>query len=85
MKISWIKSAKDKTNFKVLKNFGMDVYEINNLEEIDKKINELVNDNYNTIILSNEVASFSEDIIKKYNKSQNVNIIIAPSKSNKLN
>ena len=56
MKISWIKSAKDKTNFKVLKNFGMDVYVINNLEEIDKKINELVNDNYNTIILSNEVA-----------------------------
>ena len=85
MKISWIKSAKDKTNFKVLKNFGMDVYVINNLEEIDKKINELVNDNYNTIILSNEVASFSEDIIKKYNKSQNINIIIAPSKSNKLN
>ncbi|MBO4816094.1 MAG: hypothetical protein J5507_04140 [Clostridia bacterium] len=63
-----------------LKIFGMDVFDIDNLEETDKKINELVKNNYNTIIISNEVASFSEDIIKKYNKSQSVNIIIAPSK-----
>ena len=62
----------------------MDVYDINNLEETDMKINELINKNYKTIIISNEVASFSEDIVKRYNKSQNVNIIIAPSKqSNK--
>ena len=61
----------------------MDVFDIDNLEETDKKINELVNKKYNTIVISNEVASFSEDIIKKYNKSQNVNIIIAPSKFDK--
>ena len=63
-----------------LRVFGMDVFDIDNLEETDKKINELVKNNYNTIVISNEVASFSEDIIKKYNKSQNVNIIIAPLK-----
>ena len=83
MKISCIKSIKDKNDFRILKKFGADVYEINDLEKIDLKINELVSNNYNTIVISNEVASFSEDIIKKYNKSQNVNIIIAPTKQSK--
>lgn len=36
--------------------------------------------NRDTIILTNEVASFSEDIIKKYNKNENINIIITPNK-----
>ena len=36
--------------------------------------------NYKTIILSNEIASFSEDIIKKYNSIENISIIIAPKK-----
>lgn len=67
-----------------LKLFGMDVFEINNLEETDKKIQELIDKQYNTIVVSNEVASFSENIIKKYNKSKNVNIIIAPSRLNKI-
>lgn len=62
----------------------MDVYEIDNLDQTDEKIKELVKNNYNTIVISNEVAAFSEDIIKKYNKSQNVNIIIAPSKYDKI-
>ena len=44
----------------------------------DEKIRELVDKNYTTIVVSNEVASFSEDIIKKYNRIENVNIIIAP-------
>lgn len=60
----------------------MDVYEINDLEKTDEKIRELVEQKYNTIVISNEVASFSGDIIKKYNKSEDVNIIIAPGKSN---
>ena len=67
-----------------LKIFGMDVYEIENLEETDKKIQELVDKKYNTIFISNEVASFSQDIIKKYNRFQNINIIIIPSKKNKM-
>ena len=62
----------------------MDVYDINNLEETDKKLKELVDKNYNTIVISNEVASFSGDIIKKYKAKENINIIIAPYKKDKI-
>ncbi len=79
MAISWIKSTKDNKSFKVFKKLGMDVYEIDDLEKIDEKITELVEQKYNTIVLSNEVASFSEDIIRKYGKAENINIIIATS------
>ncbi|MBQ3145414.1 MAG: hypothetical protein IJB90_02395 [Clostridia bacterium] len=79
MAISWIKSSKDNKSFKVFKKLGMDVYEIDDLEKTDEKIRELVEQKYNTIVLSNEVASFSEDIIRKYGKAENINIIIAPS------
>lgn len=58
----------------------MDVYDIDNLEETDKKIKELIDKNYNTVIISNEIASFSGDIIKKYKNKENINIIIAPAK-----
>ena len=81
--MSWIKSSNDKNSFKIFKNLGMDVYDIYDLEKTDDKIKELVDKNYTTIILTNEVASFSEDIIKKYNKKDNINIIIAPPKINK--
>lgn len=80
MAISWVKSSKDKKSFKVFKNLGMDVYEIDNLEKTDDKIREIVEQKYDTIIISNEVASFSSDIIKKYSKVENINIIIAPSR-----
>ena len=84
MNVSWLKSTKDSKSFNVFKNFGMDVFEINNLEETDKKLQELIDKKYNTIFISNEVASFSQDIIKKYNKSKKVNIIIAPPKQNEI-
>ena len=84
MGITWLKSSKDNKSFRIIKNFGFDVYDIENLEETDKKLNELVNKNYNTIVITNEVASFSQDIIKKYNRSQNTNIIIAPTKKEKM-
>ncbi len=80
MAISWIKSSNDKKSFKVFKSLGMDVYEIDDLEKTDEKIKELVEQKYETIVISNEVASFSEDIIKKYNKAENINIIIARTK-----
>ncbi len=80
MKISWIKLKEDNNSFKIFKNIGLDVYDIEEPEDTDKKIEELVNNQYKTIVISNELAGFSEDIIKKYNKSQNVNIIIATSK-----
>lgn len=78
MGISWLKSSRDDKTFKLIKILGMDVYEIDDLEKTDEKIKELVKQNYNTIIVSNEVASFSGDIIKKYNKKEDINIIIIP-------
>lgn len=81
MAISWLKSSNDNKSFKLFKGLGMDVYEIDDLEKTDEKIKELVKQKYNTIIISNEVASFSQDIIKKYNKTDDINIIIAPGKN----
>lgn len=82
MEISWLKSSKDNKSFKLFKGLGMDVYEIDDLDKTDEKIKELIEEKYNTIVISNEVASFSGDIIKKYSKTKNINIIIAPSKKN---
>lgn len=79
MKISWIKYKED-DSFRLFKNLGMDVYDIDDFDTVDNKLKELVDNNYKTIILSNEVASFSEDIIKKYRKSDDINIIITPNK-----
>ena len=76
MLISFIKSFNDDNSFRFAKGIGMDVYEIENLEGIDDKIQELVDKKYSTIVITNEVASFSQDIIKKYSKSENVDIFI---------
>lgn len=81
MKISWLKLKEDNNSFRIFKNIGLDVYDIEDGEDTDKKIQELVDKDYRTIVISNELAGFSEDIIKKYNKSQNVNIIIASGKN----
>ncbi len=80
MKISLIKSKNDSNSFKMFKGLGFDVIELDDLEKTDIEIDKLVNEKYKTIILTNEVAGFSENIIKKYNKSDEINIIIAPSK-----
>lgn len=80
MKISWIKYEKDNKDFRIAERLGMDVYKIERPEEVDNKMQELVNDNYKTIVLSNEVAGFSEDIIKKYENNKDINIIISPRK-----
>lgn len=66
MKISWIKYEKDKNSFRVPENLGFDVFKLQDLEKTDEKIKELIENEYHTIIVSNEVASFSEDLIKKY-------------------
>ena len=41
---------------------------------------ETINDDYKTIWITNELAGFSEDIIKKYKRNNSINIIIAPNK-----
>ena len=80
MKISWIKSKSDTKSFKLPQALGFDVFSLKELEDADNMLNELVQKNYDTIIISSEVASFSEDIIKKYPKSKNVKIVISLTK-----
>lgn len=80
MRFSWIKYEKDDENFRIPERLGFDVFRLDTPEHVDSKIDELIKQRYDTIILSNEMASFSSDIIKKYVKDRNVKIIIARSK-----
>jgi len=80
MKVSWIKYENDNVNFKVAEKLGMDVYRINDPEEIDNKMEELVKQHYDMIVLSNEMAGFSEDIVKKYKNNPDINIVISSRK-----
>lgn len=82
MKISWIKTKNDDKSFKVFQNLGFNVYDLDEPEDTDKKIKELIEDDCKTIILSNEIAAFSKDIITKYNKQDDISIIIASGKNN---
>ena len=80
MNISFIKFKKDKKSFNFVKGFGAKVFELEDPENIDNLINQLTHEKYDTIIITNEVAGFSSDIIKKYKRKENVNIVIIPSK-----
>lgn len=80
MKVSWIKYEKDKESFKIPEALGFDVFKLEDPEQTDEKIKELMRQDYKMVVVSNEIASFSEDIIKKYNRDKNINIIIASSK-----
>ena len=76
MQISWLKAANDNNSFKVLKNIGLDVFDIEDLDKTDEKIKELIDKDYKTIVMSYDVAANSSDIIKRYQKDENINIII---------
>lgn len=78
MKISWIKNEKDNKNFAIAERLGMDVHRLNNPEDVDKTMQKLVDKDCKMIVLSNEIAGFSEDIIKKYQTNKDINIIISP-------
>lgn len=77
MKVSWIKYEKDNNSFKIPEALGFDVYRLQDPEQTDEKIKELMKRDYRMIVVSNEIAGFSGDIITKYNHDKNVNIIIA--------
>ena len=79
MKVSFIKFEED---YQLPKLLGMDIKEIKEPEEIDNKIKELKKQKYTTIVIPNELASFSQDIISKYKYDPTLNIIIVPSKNN---
>ena len=55
MKISWIKYANDAKSFSLPEKLGFDVFKLQDLEQTDKKIEELVKKQYDTIIVSNDV------------------------------
>ncbi len=80
MKISWLKYDKDDRSFKVPERLGFDVFKLEDPDTTDGKIKELISKSYDTIILTNELAGFSEDIIRKYSRDRNINIIIARDK-----
>ena len=77
MKISWIKYEKDAKSFRLPEALGFDVFKLDDLEQTDNKIKQLIKQNYDTIVISNEVAGFSEDIIKKYQKDKDIKIVIS--------
>lgn len=79
MKISFIKYEKEE-NYQIPKMLGLHVEEIKEPEKIDEKIQELKNKNYTTIVIPDELASFSSDIISKY-QNDTLNIIITPTKN----
>lgn len=79
MKISFIKYEKEE-NYRIPKIFGANVEELKDPEQIDEKIEELKQNNYTTIVVSDELASFSEKIVNKYKYDSALNIVIIPSK-----
>lgn len=80
MKLSWVKYEKDTKSFKLPEALGFDVFKLQDLEQTDNTIKKLIKQNYDTIIISNEVAGFSEDIIKKYQKDKEIKIVISLNK-----
>lgn len=83
MKISFLKTTQDKESYKIAKGFGMDIFEIDDPEKIDSKIQELKQEQYTTVFIPNDLASFSENIIKQYQYDPAIKIIITPSKTQK--
>lgn len=80
MKISWLKYEKDKKSFRLPKALGFDVFLLDDLDKTDETMKKLIQQHYDTIVLSNEVAGFSEDIIKKYQKDKEIKIVISLDK-----
>ena len=81
MKLTLLKAESDKKSFKMLEALGAEVQTIEDLETTDEAIKKLIKNDYSTIIVTNEVASFSEDIMKKYRREPDIKIIIAPPKN----
>ena len=79
MKITFIKYEKE-NNYQIPRIFGINVEEIKEPEQIDEKIEELKRKEYTTIVISDELASFSEKIVNKYKYDNSIKLIITPTK-----
>ena len=77
MKISWLKYEKDDKSFRLPQALGLDVFLLQEPEQIDDKLKELVKKHYDTFVISNEIAGFSQDIVKKYAQNKEIKIIIS--------
>lgn len=77
MKISFIKYEKE-AGYNLPQILGMNVEKIKEPEQVDEKIEQLKQQQYTTIVISNELASFSESIISKYKYDTSLNIVIMP-------
>ena len=84
MKVSFLKYYKDSDSFLLLKRLGFNVVEIEKPENVDEVIEDLKQKNYTTIVLQDELASFSEGIINKYSTDTDFNIVIIPNSKRKL-
>lgn len=80
LKVSWIKYEKDTRSFRMPEALGFDVFKLQDLEQTDNTIKKLIKQEYDTIVVSNEVAGFSQDIIQKYEKDKDVKIVISLDK-----
>ncbi len=80
MKISLITDKNENKKHIMAQIFGLDVYELDNPEKIDTKIEQLKNQKYNVIFISDELAGFSQDVIRKYNYDNNLRIVIMPNR-----
>ena len=80
MKATFIQYKKDNKQYRLPLMLGIEINKIEEPEQIDLKIEELKNQEYTTIIIPNELASFSEKITNQYKYDTNINIIITPTK-----
>lgn len=51
--------------------------ELTDLDNVDKVLSKLIDKDYTTFFITNEVAGYSDDLFKKYYNSKDINIIIA--------
>ena len=72
----YIKYKNEKQKIFLNANFGVEVIEIDDAEEIDNVLKNISNKKRTTIFMSDEIASFSEDIVKKYRRDKNIKIMI---------
>lgn len=81
MKTVFIQYKNDSKQYRLPHILGIEINKIEEPEKIDSKIDELKSKEYTTIIIPNELASFSEKITNQYKYDPNINIIITPTKN----